>query len=278
MTAAIPSHNSAAANEAEKFWAEAEELGRAILAQLEYFDELGVNGLPPELAPPPPPQPRADNLPAARSSTPNRPVPGRERSKSDPPAAPAAWAPQTADMEALTARTAECRGCPMADDRSRPPCAGRGSFSPLILFVGPDPAIFEGGQGQLLSDMIEKGLCLSPADYYVTSLLKCSINGGGSPPPSADQGCRPILDRQIALLRPRVVLALGRIPGQRLSGSNDPLGLLRPRTFLLPGLEKSWLRVSYGLEDMLDSIDIKREAWKDLLKIKAVLAKLGAGR
>ncbi|MDR0881893.1 MAG: hypothetical protein LBP55_05065 [Candidatus Adiutrix sp.] len=222
------------------FWAEAESLTRALINQLDYFEALGVAGLP------------WKEWPEPVSSAP---------------------APAAGTLAGLADLTRACRACPGAQ-AGPPPVPGRGGDRPLVVVVGPTPAMYEAAAGTLLTAMIEKGLKLGPEEYYLTSLIKCQPAEGQAPASGADQRCRPILQRELARLRPKLVLALGRKPGQQLCGLPEPLGALRTRSHTLPGLPGVWLRVTYGLEDMLASPEIKTAVWQDLKKIIPGLAKL----
>lgn len=278
------------------FWDEAEYLGRALVDCLDYFEALGVGQLPARLAPPPPARPAATG---ARPT--DRPAPTAPRAAQAPPAArpapqsserlkrpastptpaeeqgrPEIWAPAAAGLADLDRLIERCSACPLGLSRPADPVPGRGSARPLMVVVGPTPAIYEGPNGELLTAMIEKGLKLGPEDYYVTSLVKCL-------PPAeteaaldrADTVCRPFLMRQLALLAPKMVLALGKKPGQRLSGlKGEPLGLMRPRSHKVLGLEDIWLRITYGLEDILSAQEIKEATWQDLLRIRPGLHQL----
>jgi uracil-DNA glycosylase family 4 len=142
--------------------------------------------------------------------------------------------------------------------------------------VGLDPGLFEGPEGDLLAAILEKGLKL--ARFYVTPVLKCPPGPEESPAELAQalSACLPVTLRELALLTPQVVLALGETPGRLLTGQAEaPLGLLRNRAFRLEDPPGAWLRVTFSLEQMLALPDLKREAWKsDFLKIKKVLDKL----
>lgn len=288
--------NSPSQETSPDFWAEAENLGRALIECLDYFEALGVERLPAHLAPPPPARPTAGArlanrpaTPAPRAQTaPTEPAPAPPperppRPTTAPPQAedqggPEILAPAAAGRPELDRLIEKCQACPLGQTRPADPIPGRGSARPLMVVVGPTPAIYEGPSGELLKAMIEKGLKLAPEDYYVTSLVKCL-------PPSepeaaldqADAVCRPFLMRQLALLAPKIVLALGKKPGQRLSGlEGEPLGLLRPRSHKVLGLEEIWLRITYGLEDILSSQEIKEATWQDLLRIRPGLHQLKA--
>ncbi len=270
----------------DAFRAELENLAWTLAAHLEYFEALGLTGLPGPLEEPDPaPAPRKAASPAPLrlpdpSARPARRPGGTRQVEPAASETPAHWAGPAATLEELAERVDRCQGCPLAGSRPVPPSFGRGSAAPLLAVVGPTPTMYEGEAGVLLTAMLEKGLELSPDDYYLTTLVKCRPPDDETPPPGADAACRPVLRRELELLAPKIVLALGKKPGQELSGlAGEPLGLLRPRTHTVAGLEGLWLRVTYGLEDILASPKIKAGSWQDLLRIKPGLLKLrAAGR
>lgn len=292
--------NSSGAWSAEDYWNEAESLGRALVDCLEYFEALGVDRLPAELSPPPaaftpmarpvaraaPPAGRAGGYSGAGSARTVERVgqagveagnnrgsaaPGQPEERGDP----GLWASAAAGPEDLDRLIGQCRACPLGRNGLTVPVAGRGSARPLLVVVGPTPAIYEGPNGDLLTAMIEKGLKLSVDDYYLTSLVKCLPPDEQADLARADAICRPFLMRQLTMLAPKIVLALGKKPGQQLSGlEGEPLGLLRPRSHKVAGMEGVWLRITYGLEDIQSSLKIKETAWQDLLRMRPGLHKL----
>jgi uracil-DNA glycosylase family 4 len=249
--------------ETENFWAEAEALGRSLSACLDYYRVLGLEGLPVQLSPPEPA--RSLEAPARTSG----------ESSDMGTQAPARWAPAARDLPHLAELTARCRACPRGRTRSGDPAFGRGSAQPLLVLVGLDPGLYDGPEADLLAAILEKGLKLDPAGFYVTSILKCPAGPGESPAELAEalSACLAVTFRELALLAPRVVLALGEAPGRGLTGQpKTPLGLLRHRAFRLEDPPEAWLRVTFSLEQMLAAPDIKREAWKtDFLTTKKVL-------
>ena len=268
----------------DAFWDEAEALGQAVLAQLEYFEALGVTEVPVEL--PPLSAVKAETGAAAapapsrqRTETP-RPAPPRPAAKpapTDSPDSPQVWAADSPSLAGLAERTAQCRACSLAPTPPAEPIFGRGASNPLIVFVGPDPSIYDGEKAELLvAGVIKKGLKLEPHEYYVTSLTRCPLadDGDAAAEKRAIAACGPILNRELALLKPKVVLAMGSRPGRFLSGSADPVGLLRAKTHTIEGLPGTWLRITFGLSHMLNSQEIKKEAWKDIQKIIPGLNKL----
>jgi len=146
------------------------------------------------------------------------------------------------------------------------------------VLVGLDPRMYEGPEAALLAAILEKGLELPPPQFYLTSLLKCPPSPEEDPgePAEALATCLAVTLRELTLLRPQVVLAIGEAPGRCLTGQPGvPLGLLRSRTFRLNDPPETWLRVTFSLEQLLDTPALKLEAWKtDFLKIKKALDKM----
>lgn len=125
-----------------------------------------------------------------------------------------------------------------------------------------------------MTSILEKGLELKPGDYYTSSLLKCVPPEDQTLPRAYDECCWPILKRQLELLAPKVILILGKKPAQQITGRHgEPFGLLRPITHSLPGL-KAFIRITYGLEDIMSDPKLKDAAKRDLKKVKLGLAKI----
>jgi len=248
-------------SEAEDFWAEAETLGRALAATLNYAQGLGLAGLPVKL---PPLGPAAGLGPTAGPKSPDA-----------APGAPAHWAPKARDLASLAGLASRCRACPRGRTRSGDPAFGRGSAQPHLVLVGSDPGIHEGPEADLLAAILEKGFQLDPSRFYITSILKCPAGSEEAEPAEALSACLAVTFRELALLAPRVILALGETPGRSLTGQpGTPLGLLRDSTFHLEDPPEAWLRVTFSLEQLLATPDLKQEAWKDFRKVKNVLDKL----
>ncbi|MDR2826863.1 MAG: hypothetical protein LBV77_02285 [Candidatus Adiutrix intracellularis] len=243
----------------EVFRAEVTALGRALARYLEYFEILGAEGLPVNLV-----AGRAlaeQTLAVERSAT--------ERSVTEP------WGMVRVakSLPELAALVTFCRDCPSCSI----PVSGRGAARAPFVVVGLDPSLYEGAKAELLTGILEKGLQLSREFYYVTTLLKCSPMGGAvaGAIEAAARRCLPLLHRELSLIKPKIVLALGEAVGAHLSGLQEPLGLLRFCSHPLAGLEGAWLRVTFELGQMLEEPAIKKEAWlSDIKIIKKVLEKI----
>ena len=145
------------------------------------------------------------------------------------------------------------------------------------MFVGEAPGAdedatgvpFVGRAGQLLTKMIEAGMGLSRSDVYIANVLKCRPPGNRNPEPAEISSCRPYLDAQIALVRPSVLVALGKFAAQFLLETEEPISRLRGRWGMREGIP---VMPTYHPSFLLRQPDRKKEAWEDL---RQVLHKLG---
>lgn len=187
-----------------------------------------------------------------------------------PAAVPAANypAPQATPGLALPQAVEACRACPLGALRPRSVCAD-GSGQAGVLFVGNAPSAedeaqglpFAGRAGQLLTDIIEKGMGLRRADVAITQRLKCRPPADRAPQAAEAEACAPWLEQQLQNLRPRVLVALGTEAGNQLLSSNSGLDQLRGRVHERAGAK---VIVTFHPEHLLRVPDDKKECWKDI--------------
>jgi DNA polymerase len=128
-----------------------------------------------------------------------------------------------------------------------------------------------GRAGQLLNAML-RAIGLPRTDVYIANILKCRPPNNRDPQPEEAAACTPYLTRQIALVRPRVLLAVGRISAQWLLQTDAPIGRLRGRVFNY-GESATPLVVTYHPAYLLRSPLAKATAWTDLCMVKELLSK-----
>ncbi|MGE5154729.1 MAG: uracil-DNA glycosylase [Bdellovibrio bacteriovorus] len=182
------------------------------------------------------------------------------------------------EWEDLAATVAACRACGLCETRTQT-VFGVGSRGAQLLVIGEAPGAdedragepFVGRAGQLLNRMLA-AIGLEREQVYIANILKCRPPGNRDPRPDEVLRCLPYLMRQIELIGPRIVLAVGRISAQTLLGTDLPLGRLRGRWLEL-GSRAIPLRVTYHPAYLLRSPDQKARAWEDLT---AVARRLGA--
>jgi DNA polymerase len=185
------------------------------------------------------------------------------------PTGPAAPADAELDWAALRDRVAVCTRCPLATTRTQT-VFGVGNPQAQWFIVGEAPGAeedrqgepFVGRAGQLLNAMLH-AIGLGRSDVYIANVLKCRPPGNRDPAAVEAEHCMPYLERQIALVRPKLLLVVGRIAAQKLLASDAPLGSLRQKTHAFGGAQVP-LVVTYHPAYLLRAPGEKRKAWEDL--------------
>ncbi|ROR35093.1 DNA polymerase [Inmirania thermothiophila] len=186
--------------------------------------------------------------------------------------------PQSADWERLASLVEGCTRCPLHRGRTRT-VFGVGDRTGPWMVVGEAPGAeedrrgepFVGRAGQLLDRMLAAIGLVRGRGVYIANVLKCRPPDNRDPLPEEAAACRPYLERQLALVAPRVVLAVGRIAAQNLLGTAEGLGRLRGRVHRLPGTGVPVV-VTYHPAYLLRSPQQKRRAWEDLCLARRVAA------
>nr|VFJ61893.1 MAG: DNA polymerase [Candidatus Kentron sp. DK] len=181
---------------------------------------------------------------------------------------PQAW-------EELEAQVAGCAACDLHKTRTNT-VFGVGNRTADWMLIGEAPGAdedrqgepFVGRAGRLLNAMLE-AIGLSRDEVYIANILKCRPPNNRDPAPAEALACEPFLLRQIALIKPRIILAVGRIAAQNLLASTTPIGQMRGRryTFRDTGIP---LVVTYHPAYFLRSPTQKRRGWEDLLFAQTV--------
>ncbi len=187
-------------------------------------------------------------------------------------AAPATLSPPAVsapDWAGLEAQVRACTRCVLAHTRTQA-VFGTGNRTAELLVVGEAPGAdedrqgepFVGRAGQLLNAMLA-AIGAPRATVYIANVLKCRPPGNRDPSVEEVGCCLPYLQRQIVLLAPRIMLAVGRIAAQTLLATDTPIGKLRGRVHEF-GAERIPLVVTYHPAYLLRSPGEKRKAWSDL--------------
>ena len=240
---------------------------RAMLA------EMGLGGfvvlpLAPEDRVPPEEAPAAVPRPAARPGPVVQP-PSRQPSPSLVGRAPQPASPVALlSWEELRQAVTECRACGLCDSRNTT-VFGVGDPQPDWLLVGEAPGEqedlqgepFVGQAGKLLDNMLRAIGLDRQRKVYIANVLKCRPPGNRNPDPAEVAQCEPFLRRQVELLKPRIILAMGRFAVQSLLGSAEPIGRLRGRVHHYQGVP---LVVTYHPAYLLRNLPEKAKAWADL--------------
>lgn len=185
------------------------------------------------------------------------------------------------DLKAIAALVHECRLCPLHGTRTHA-VPGEGNPRARVVFVGEAPGAdedrqgrpFVGRAGQLLTDIIQKGMRLCREDVYICNVLKCRPPGNRTPAPDEVARCMPYLVRQLELIRPEVIVALGGVAAQALLDTRQPVGRLRRRWHEWRDIP---LRVTFHPAYLLRNPHDKSEAWKDIQEVMKCLGLLPPG-
>ncbi len=180
----------------------------------------------------------------------------------------------------LRACVADCTRCALSATRTQT-VFGVGSTSAKWLIVGEAPGAeedrrgepFVGRAGRLLDGML-RSLGMLRESVYIANVLKCRPPGNRDPAPQEMQQCIGYLERQIALLEPKIILAVGRISAQRMTGQTLPVARLRQREFQY-GASQVPLVVTYHPAYLLRTPGDKRKAWDDLKFARSVFERVG---
>ena len=170
-------------------------------------------------------------------------------------------------LESLAARAAECTLCRLSETRQTV-VFGEGDPKAEVMFIGEGPGAdedrtgrpFVGQAGKLLGRMIF-AMGFDREEVYIANVVKCRPPGNRDPQEDEVAACADYLDRQIDLIEPKVIVALGKPASHRLTGTTKPMGALRGRwssyrgTPLMPVFHPAYL---------LRQPKLKREAWEDL--------------
>ena len=184
-----------------------------------------------------------------------------------PPAAAIAPADRAAALQLIRDEIGDCSRCPLHRGRNQLVFAD-GDPNASLMFVGEGPGAdedaqglpFVGRAGQLLNNMIA-AMGLRREQVYIANIVKCRPPGNRTPEPEEANTCVPFLFRQIDIIRPQVLVALGATAATYLLGSRQPLAGLRGRVHAVRGTQ---LIVTYHPAYLLRDPRQKKEAWADL--------------
>ncbi|MBI5203217.1 MAG: uracil-DNA glycosylase [Elusimicrobia bacterium] len=225
------------------------------------------------------------------ASTAAAPAPRAQASVGAPAAASAEAPAAGGTLDALKEQVSACRKCPLGTQRLNA-VFGVGSPSADVMFVGEGPGYqedrqgepFVGKAGQLLDDIL-KAIGLSRQTVYIANVVKChpmtdptnpEARGNDRPPtPEEIDECRPYLEEQIRLIKPRFVVTLGNVATRALL--REEIGITRARgiwrELVVPGLERPVrLLPTFHPAALLRDPSLKRDVWTDMKNLRQELA------
>ncbi|MBY4829064.1 uracil-DNA glycosylase [Burkholderia dolosa] len=187
-----------------------------------------------------------------------------------PAAAPrAAETPVAAlDWDALAARVADCTRCRLCEKRTNT-VFGVGDRDADWMLIGEAPGEnedkqgepFVGQAGKLLDNMLQSLSLRRGDNVYIANVIKCRPPGNRNPEPDEVARCEPYLQRQVALVKPKLIVALGRFAAQTLLKTDASIASLRGRVHAYEGVP---VIVTYHPAYLLRSLPDKAKAWADL--------------
>lgn len=195
---------------------------------------------------------------------------GIEELPSRVPARPVREESKAVRLAALEAEYKKCMVCPLSASRTHV-VFGSGDPDARLVFVGEAPGFeedrqglpFVGAAGQLLTKIIE-AMKLRREDVYIANCLKCRPPANRNPLPTEIAACSPILRKQIEIIRPRIVCALGKFAAQTLLNTEEPISRLRGRFFDWEGIR---LMPTFHPAYLLRNPEDKKYVWEDVQKI-----------
>ena len=214
---------------------------------------------------------------------PVQPAPGIPKPGGTPPT-PAVTVPAPvvnpatagATWEELRVLVSDCRACGLCGQRKQA-VFGVGHETAPWLFVGEGPGAdedelgepFVGQAGKLLDSMLAAIGCQRGREVYIANVVKCRPPGNRTPTPDEAAACAPFLDRQIELIGPKLIVALGKTAATRLLGTEASLASLRGRVHRYREIP---VIVTYHPAYLLRSLPEKAKAWEDLVFARRTLA------
>ncbi len=177
------------------------------------------------------------------------------------------------ELKAFEADIHDCQNCPLGATRKRF-VFGSGNPKAEIMFVGEAPGAdedaqglpFVGRAGQLLTKIIESTKTWKRQDVFICNVLKCRPPGNRTPLPEEVEQCRPYLEEQVRIIKPKLIMALGASAAQALLSTKEPVGKLRNRWHDFSGIP---LRVTYHPAALLRFEGYKKDVWGDMKEITA---------
>jgi DNA polymerase len=166
---------------------------------------------------------------------------------------------------------AGCQLCPLGKTRKKL-VFGAGNPDARIVFVGEAPGAdedeqglpFVGRAGQLLTDIIVKGMKLERKNVYICNILKCRPPNNRNPLPEEINKCEPFLKRQLQIISPEIICALGTFAAKTLLKTDIPISALRGRFHVYEGIK---LMPTYHPAYLLRNPSAKKQVWEDVQMI-----------
>lgn len=207
-----------------------------------------------------------------------------EKSKSIPEQEPLQGPRTRADLlRDLAEQVAACQKCPVLVNYRTQTVFGVGNPNAELVFIGEAPGAdedrqgepFVGRAGQLLTDMITRGMGMQRSDVYICNILRCRPPDNRTPTAEEASHCRPWLDATLSIIQPRFICCLGATAAKYLLQTEQPIGRLRGKVW-----EYGPAKVvcTYHPAYLLRSPNMKKEAWEDIKLLLRLMGRPIPGR
>ncbi|WP_321814483.1 MULTISPECIES: uracil-DNA glycosylase [unclassified Paraburkholderia] len=188
----------------------------------------------------------------------------------------------TLDWDALSERVANCTRCRLCEKRTNT-VFGVGDREADWMLIGEAPGEnedrqgepFVGQAGKLLDNMLRSLTLSRTQNVYIANVIKCRPPGNRNPEPDEVDRCEPYLQRQVALVKPKIIVAMGRFAAQSLLKTGDSIASLRSRVHQYEGVP---VIVTYHPAYLLRSLQDKSKAWSDLCLARDTWRSAGGGQ
>jgi len=178
---------------------------------------------------------------------------------------------ESKSLDELRAAIGDCRRCKLWSGRTHL-VFGVGNPRAKVMFVGEGPGRdedlqgvpFVGRAGQLLTDIITKGMGLKREDVYIANVVKCRPPENRNPEPDEVESCEPFLKKQVDLVGPKIIVALGKFAVQCLLQSKQPITRLRGQWHEYQGIR---LMPTFHPAYLLRNPGDKKLVWEDIKKV-----------
>ncbi len=254
-----------------------------VLADLAAYGRL-LQSMTPVGVPWPPPLPAVDAISAAAADA--MPSVAGAAAPADAPAvaavpaaadSPAAEGDPAVALAAIRETIGDCRRCKLSGGR-KTIVFGQGSPRAELMFVGEAPGAdedeqglaFVGRAGQLLTDIIEKGMKMKRADVFIANVIKCRPPQNRNPEPDEILSCQPFLEQQIRAIRPKVLVGLGKFGAQWLLKTAEPITRMRGRVGSYEGIA---VMPTYHPAYLLRNPAAKKDVWEDMKQVLSILGR-----
>jgi DNA polymerase len=241
------------------------KFARAMVQRLESLQRAGVTHVKKPSKQPAPPRVEA----AVGKTPPTQTVQSPSAAEKEAATAKTAEDERAAALAVVACKVATCTRCEELARTRTQTVFGVGNPYARLVFCGEAPGAdedrlgepFVGRAGQLLTDIIVKGMKIRREDVYILNILRCRPPGNRNPLPVEAANCREYLDAQLAIIRPEFICCLGAVAAQNLLGTTTAIGSLRGRVHDFHGIK---VVCTYHPAYLLRNPSAKRFVWDDI--------------